>query len=761
MRPDPISRLYIDTTIFIVIGLIKNSRRWKLGGIYSNPNKSILYVLDEEQIGMSVFKTKSCYMIFLVIFLAIVLLCTEGCSRRQESLETVLPPKAKKVPKELTLHGHTRIDDYYWLKDRDNPEVIAYLEAENDYAEKAMAQTEDLQAMLVDEFTKIAELTDQPVPYSKGDYFYYERFDKGKQYPVYCRKKVTMEADEELMLDANLLAEGHDVFALAGLQVSPEQDILAYGVDTTGDRDFFTFYFKDLKTGELLSDVIPDAHRLTAWANDNRTLFYVKNNRMYSHYLGTDPSEDKFFLKDVSALYKSKSDKYILIFSVRYPFEWKGYLDASDPTGQINEIVPPKFGYQCLWLEHSRDKFYFINDGRLMEIPVGSTKLEDMSEVISHQDDINIEHFEVFKDHLVLWEKKNGATNLHIVSLIDGMEHYMDFGESIYSVSDGETRDFALRPFCNADFDSHILRYGYSSPTTPDSMYDYNMVTKKKILVSQEMVGPGFDPNNYQSERLWATAKDGTQIPISLVYRKGIKKKGGNPLLLDGYGMYGESEELDFSSFGLWLLDRGFILAIAHVRGGGELPNWHKEGMLLKKKNSFTDFIACARYLIDEGYTHPDRLFASGSSGGGLLMAGVITMAPELFKGVVIKVPLVDIITTAIDENRPGSYRELGNPHEKEYYEYMLSYGPYDNIEAREYPNILITAGFYDTHVYYWPAAKFTAKLRAMKTDRNRLLLKTHMKGGHGGAMFSGRLERFKEKAYEYAFLLDLAGIRE
>jgi oligopeptidase B len=720
-----------------------------------------MFFLNEarsERISMNILHTKSGYKLVFIVSLVSVFFLMGSCSRKQESLERVLPPIAKKVPEELTLHGHTRIDDYYWLKDRDNPEVISYLEAENDYAKKAMAHTEDLQAKLVEEFRKIAEQTDQPVPYKKGNYIYYERFDKGEQYPVYCRKKVTMEADEEVLIDANQLAEGHDVFALAEFQVSPEQDILAYGVDTTGDRDFFTFYFKDLKTGELLSDVIPDAHRLTAWANDNRTIYYVRNNRMYSHYLGTDPSEDKFFLEDVSALYKTKSDKYVLIFSVRYPYEWKGYLDASDPTGQINEIVPPKLGYQCIWLEHSGDKFYFLTDDRLMEIPVGSTKLEDESEIIFHQEDIIIDHFEVFKDHLVLWEKKNGATNLHIISLIDGMEHYMDFGESIYSVSDGQTRGLALRSLCNADFDSHILRYEYSSPTTPDSMYDYNMVTRKKMLVSQENMGPGFDPNDYQAEYLWTTAKDGTRIPISLVYRKGIKKDDRNPLLLDGYGMYGVSEELGFISNGLSLLNRGFIYAIAHVRGGGEFPSWHKEGMLLKKKNSFTDFITCARHLVDEGYTHPDRLFASGSSGGGLLIAGVITMAPEFFKGVIIEVPLLDIITKIIEA---GPSLELGNPNEKEYYEYMLSYAPYENVESREYPNILITAGFYDTHVYYWPAAKFTAKLRAMKTDLNLLLLNTNMKGGHGGAEFSGRLESFRERAFKYAFILDLAGIRK
>ncbi|NOR12415.1 MAG: hypothetical protein GQ545_04095, partial [Candidatus Aminicenantes bacterium] len=358
--------------------------------------------LDEERlkrIRLSILYTKSGYKIFLIIPLISAFFFTGSCSRRQESLERTIPPIAKKVPKELTLHGHTRIDDYYWLKDRDNPEVIAYLEAENDYAKKAMAHTEHLQAKLIEEFQNLVEQPNQHVTYRKGDYLYYERFDKDEQYPVYCRKKVTMEAEEELLLDANQLAEGHDVFALADFQVSPGQDILAYGVDTTGDRDFFTFYFKDLKTGELLSDVIPDVHRLTAWANDNKTIYYVRNNRMYSHFLGTDSSEDRFFLEDVSFLYKTKSDKYVLIFSDRYPFDWKGYLDAGDPTGQINEIVLPKLGFQCVWLEHSGDKFYFLHDNRLMEIPVGSVKLEDESEVIFSQKDVNIEHFEVFKDH--------------------------------------------------------------------------------------------------------------------------------------------------------------------------------------------------------------------------------------------------------------------------------------------------------------------------------------------------------------------------
>ena len=708
---------------------------------------------------MGVNHMKPWYLVLPIALLFFALFSMGACSRKHESHEAFMPPVAKKIPKELSLHGHTRIDDYYWLRDRDNPEVIAYLEAENDYEKKAMAHTERLQEKLIGEFQNLEEQPNQPVTYRKGDYLYYERFEKGKQYPIYCRKEVSIEADEEVLLDANQLAEGHDVFALADMQVSPGQGILAYGADTTGDRDFVTFYFKDLKTGEIFPDAIPDVHHLTAWANDNRTFFYIKNNNMYSHCLGTAQSDDKFWVGDVSFLMKTKSNKFILIFSIRYPYDWKGYLDADDVKGRISEIVPSEQGIQCGGLSHRGNKFYFCDDGRLMEFPVGSTNLDNEAEVVFSRGDVEVGPFEVFKDYLVLWEKKNGLTVLHIVSLMDGREHHLDFGESIWSVSSGQPYDLALRPFCNADFNGHILRYEYSSPTTPCSSYDYDMVTKKKTLVSQENMGSGFDPNNYQAERLWTTAEDGTRIPISIVYRKGIKKEGGNPLLLDGYGMYGVRRELKSSPFSLGLLNRGFIYAIAHVRGGGEFPSWHKEGRLFKKKNSFTDFIACARYLVNQGYTNPDRLFASGSSGGGLLIAGVITMAPELFKGVIMEVPFLDIITTIIDEDQ-GENIELGNPNEKEYYEYMRSYAPYENIETREYPNILITAGFHDTHVYYWPAAKFTAKLRAMKTDHNRLFLKTFMKGGHGGAQFSGRLESYREWAYKYAFLLDLAGIR-
>ena len=697
----------------------------------------------------------------LVFLVASLFICPSLTIAGATPQDHTKPPVARVTPKKLEKHGHVRIDNYYWLRERDDPEVIAYLDAENDYAKNSMAHTKHLQAKLIEEFQNVVDQPEQPVTYRRGDYLYFERFDEGKQYPVYCRKKGLMEIGEEILLDANQLAEGHEVFALADFQVSPGQDILAYGVDTTGDRDFFTFYFRDLNTGKLYPDVISDVHRLTAWANDNKTLYYVRDNRMYSHYLGDDPPEDKFLLEDVSFLYKTKSDKYVLAFSSRYGWDWKGYLDADDPTSQVNKIVPSSHGYQCLWPEHRGDKFYYLNDHRLMEVPVGSAKLEDESQLTLDQEDLYIQHFEVFKDYLVLWEKKKGATRCRIVAMADGRQHYLVFDEPIYSVSDGQPEGLALRSLCNGDFNSHTMIYAYSSPTIPQSVYEYNMVTRERTLVSQENMGPGFDPDNYQSERLWATAKDGTRIPLSLVYRKGIKKDGGNPLILDGYGMYGVGEELGFSPFALSLLNRGFICAIAHVRGGGEFAGWHKQGRLLKKENSFSDFIACAQYLVDQKYTHPDRLFARGESGGGLLVAGVITMAPEVFQGAVIKVPFLDIITTMIDEDQEANIRELGNPNDREYYEYMLSYAPYENIEPREYPSVLITAGFHDTHVYYWPAAKFAAKLRAMKKDDNRLLLKTYMKGGHGGASFSGRLESLRETAYEYAFILDLAGIRE
>jgi len=707
---------------------------------------------------MRTIHLKSGYMIFAVVLLSFALFFTVACSSKHESDEIVTPPAAKKMPVELTIHGHTRIDDYYWLRERENPEVVAYLEAENYYATKVMAHTEDLQEKLIEEFRQRETQENQPIPYWRGDYFYYERFDPGSEYPVYCRKKGSMEADEEIILDADRLAEGHDFFMLGPLRLSPKQDILAYGFVTTGNSDFLTVYLKDLKTGELLPEVIPEANPNVAWANDNRTLFYVKNNRAYSHRLGTDLSEDRLVLDEVSYLKKSKSDKYILIFSTLGPWIWRGYLDADDPMGQIYEIVRPEPGQSSFQLEHREEKFYFLSsyqvpNNRLMEIPVGSTRLEEASELVAPREDVDIEYLEVFKNYIVLQERKRGLIRIHVISLKDGEEHYINFGEPVYSVSIKEN---------DYNFNGTILRYGYSSMTTPKSNYEYNMETREKVLVSQQKIGLGFDSKNYRSERLWATAEDGTRIPISLVHREGLKKDGGNPLLLEGYGMYGSSQKAGFPLSELSLLDRGFIYAIAHVRGGRELgQRWHREGRLLNKKNSFTDFIACARYLINNGYTRPDRLFASGSSGGGLLMGGVVTMAPDLFKGVIIDVPYLDIISMILDPTLPYTvvhYDELGNPNNPEHYEYMLSYAPYDNIEAREYPNLLVTAGFLDTHVQYWPAAKFVAKLRARKTDQNLILLKTYMTAGH--ITTPGRLEQFRERAFKYAFLLDLAGIR-
>ena len=705
---------------------------------------------------MGVIHQKSGYMTLPVALFLFALIFTEACSSKQEANEALTPPVAKKIPMELSLHGHTRIDDYYWLKERDDPEVVAYLEAENEYVTHVMAHTKDLQSKLIEEFRQREEQENQPIPYRRGDYFYYERVEPGSDYPVYCRKKGSMEADEEIILDADQLAEGHDFFMLGPLRISPKQDILAYGCVTAANSHFITVYLKNLKTGELLPDVISEANPNVAWANDNGTLFYVKNNRAYCHRLGTDLSEDRFLIDEVSFLKKSKSDKYILIFSTLGT--WRGYVDADDPMGQVYEIVRSEPGVPWSFqLVHRGEKFYFLSrlqvpNARLMAIPVGSTSLKEGSELISLQEDVDIEYFEAFKNHIVLQEKKGGIIRIHVLSLKDGEEHYIDFGEPVYSVSI-KGNDY--------NFNSTIVRYEYSSMTTPKSIHDYNMETREKVLISQEKVGLGFDSRNYRSDRLWATAEDGTRIPISVVYREGLIRNGRNPLLLEGYGMYGSSKKSGFRLFELSLLDRGFIYAIAHVRGGGELgQRWHREGKLLNKKNSFTDFIACARYLIINGYTSPDRLFASGGSGGGLLMGGVITMAPDLFKGVIIDIPLLDIISMTLDPTYPYRivhYDELGNPNNPEHYEYMLSYAPYDNIESREYPNLLVSAGFLDTNVQYWPAAKFVAKLRAKKTGRNLILLKTYMERGHNTT--SGRSEQYKERALQYAFLLDLAGI--
>lgn len=676
------------------------------------------------------------------------------------------PPQAKVLPTTLEKHGHQRIDNYYWLNKRDNPEVLAYLTAENEYAKAAMAHREGLEEALFEEIRGRIKQTDLSVPYKLDDYFYYARFEEGKEYPLYCRKLRTLEADEELMLDVNVVAEGHEYCSVGGLAISFGQGILAYAVDTQGRR-IYTIRFKDLGSGELLPDMIPEVTGNLAWANDNRTLFYSKQDpatlrsfQIYRHSLGTEGGQDELVYEETdetfsASVFKTKSKRYLMITSHQTVSTEYRYLDANDPLGEFQVLVPRERDHEYA-VDHYQDAFYIrtnfrAKNFRLMTTTVGKPAKEHWQEMIPHREDVLLESFELFQDYLVVEERKRGLIQLRVLPWKGGDEHYLDFGEPTYFASLGE----------NPEFNTPLLRFVYTSMTTPNSVFDYNMATREKTLLKQEEVLGGFDTTHYQTERLWASARDGMQVPISLVYRKGLGKNGKNPLLLYGYGAYGASMDASFSSSRISLLDRGFVFAIAHVRGGEELGReWYERGKLLNKKNTFADFIDCAEYLLQEGYTNQERLFAMGGSAGGLLMGAVVNMRPDLFKGVVAQVPFVDVVTTMLDSNIPlttGEYDEWGDPNQSDYYQYILSYSPHDNVQAKAYPHLLVTAGLHDSQVQYWEPAKWVAKLRAIKTDENLVLLKTTMEAGHGG--LSGRFRRFKELAFIYAFLLDLAGI--
>ncbi|GIW53441.1 MAG: oligopeptidase B [Gemmatimonadales bacterium] len=679
------------------------------------------------------------------------------------------PPVAKAVPFKLEKHGHVRIDPYYWLRERENPEVLAYLRAENQYTEAVMAHTEKLQQQLFEEIRARMKESDISAPVPDGGYLYYTRYEAGKDYPIYARRRGSMEAPEEVLLDVNQLAEGHGFFAVMGFQVSPHQDLLAFAVDTVGRR-ISTLRFKNLATGEFLEDVIPNVTGNVAWANDNRTVFYTRQHpttlrwyRIYRHVLGTDPSSDALVYEERDStfntrIFRTRSGKFLMIRSSQTLADEYRFLEADRPGGQFRVLLPRERGHEYE-ADHAGDWFYIrTNHGaanfRLVRLPVnaaGRVDKDAWEEVIPHREDVLLEGFTLFRDHLVLTERRNGLRRLRIRAYDGSGDHYLDFGEPAYTVSVG----------ANREFDTRLLRYEYNSLTTPPSSYDYDMVTRERRLVKREEVLGGFDPANYVSERLYARARDGIAVPVSIVYRKGLEKNGDNPLLLYGYGSYGSSVEPTFSALRLSLLDRGFVYAIAHVRGGQELGRqWYEDGKLLRKMNTFTDFIDVAEFLIEQRYTRPEKLFAQGGSAGGLLMGAVVNLRPDLFKGVVAQVPFVDVVTTMLDESIPlttNEYDEWGNPNDPEYYRYILAYSPYDNVERKAYPNLLVTTGLHDSQVQYWEPAKWVAKLRAMKTDHNRLILKTNFEAGHGGA--SGRYQRWRETAFIYAFILDLAGL--
>ncbi len=693
---------------------------------------------------------------------------TTACSAPEPRAALPEPPVAKVQPTRLEKHGDVRVDDYYWLKERENPEVIAYLEAENAYTQAVMAHTEPMQEQIFEEIVARIPEQDASVPYRKGDYLYYHRYVEGGEYPIYCRKKGSLEAPEEVLIDGNKEAEGHEFFALRGVDPSPDQTKLAYAVDTVGRR-LYSLRVRDLETGQDLAEAIPDVTPNHAWAADSRTLFYTRQHpetlrwyRIFRHRLQGDPASDVVVYEEPDEefnayVYKTKSERYIVIGSEQTLSSESRILEADRPEGEFRVFQPREENHEYS-IDHGADGFYIrtnwqARNFRLMKAEEGATGKASWSEVIPHRDDVLLTGFELFRDHLVVSEREAGLIHLRIRRLSDGEEHDLDFGEPAYLASIGD----------NLELDSNVLRFEYTSLTTPDSVFDYDMDDRTRTLLKEEPVLGGFEKRDYVTERLWATAQDGTKVPISIVYRKDFPRDGSRPLWLYGYGSYGASMNASFRSSRLSLLDRGFAFAIAHVRGGQEMGRqWYEDGKLLKKMNTFTDFVDCGRFLIEQGYTSADRLFAEGGSAGGLLMGAVTNLAPDLFRGVISHVPFVDVVTTMLDSDIPlttSEYDEWGNPNEKESYDYMLSYSPYDQLEAKAYPALLVTTSLHDSQVQYWEPAKYVAKLRVLKTDDNPLLLKTNMEAGHGGA--SGRFKRHHDTALAYAFAFDLLGIPE
>lgn len=677
------------------------------------------------------------------------------------SLSKLTPPVAESHPYVHSLHGDDRVDPYFWLRDRENPAVMAYLEAENAYTQARMQHTEALQAALYTEMLSRIQETDLSVPYRKDDFHYYTRTETGKSYPIHCRKHGSLEAPEEVLLDQNLLAEGHDYFRLGVFQVSPDHRLLAYAIDTTG-AELYTLHFLDLTTQSPLPETISETYYSFAWGNDSQTVFYTQVDaahrpfKLLRHRLGQNPSQDTLVYHEPDDAYflsvsKTRSEAYLLLTLSSKITSEVHYLAATDPLGTFQLMRPRCVGVEYQ-IEHHQDVFYIVTNEqalnfKLMKAPTATPTVEYWETVIPHRQDVLLRDVSAFADHLVIYERKAGLPTVRVRQLSTGDEHTISFPEPTYEVYES----------VNPEFHTHLLRFSYTSLVTPSSIYDYNLNTQERELKKETPVLGGYDRTQYRSERLHAIAPDGTAIPLSLVYKQGVEKTGKNPLLMTGYGSYGSIYPDAFSSNRLALLDRGVVLAIAHIRGGSELGRqWYEDGKFLNKKNTFTDFIACAEYLIQEQWTAPNFLAISGGSAGGLLIGAVINQRPELFKAAIAHVPFVDVVTTILDTSLPLSaleWEEWGNPNDKSFYDYMKSYSPYDNVEAKAYPALLITAGLNDPRVAYWEPAKWTAKLRSLKTDPNVLLLKTHLGAGHGGS--SGRYERLKEVAFEYAFLLD------
>ncbi len=694
-------------------------------------------------------------------------------SANAQFMKATAPVAAKKEHWRI-LHDDKVLDNYYWMYDYfgkgpDSTKVVDYLTAENNYLDEVMAGTKQFQTDLFAEMKNRIKEKDESVPVFKNGYFYYTRTENGKQYYKYCRKKGSLTAPEEILLDIDKLAEGHAYYSASGYEISEDNRYLAFGVDLVSRRQY-TIHVKDLQTGKLLPDAIENTQGDPCWANDNKTIFYTSKNpvtllseKIMRHTMGSDAKSDVLVYEETDksnyiGVGKSKNNKYIFIVSQATMSAEFRMIDAAKPNSTFT-VFTPRMKDVIYNVTPLADKFLILTNKddaknfKLMECPLNQTAASAWKEVIPVRADVLIQSIEEYKDFIVINERKDGLVKLRIRNLKDNSEHYLDFGEPAYSANFG----------ANPEYKSDILRYGYTSLTTPSSTFDYNMVTKEKTLKKQQEVLGGYDPKEYVTERLYATAKDGTKVPISLVYKKGFKKDGKAPLLLYGYGSYGASMDASFGSTRLSLLNRGFVYAIAHIRGGQEMGRlWYEDGKLMKKINTFTDFIDCGEFLVSEKYTSKPHLYAMGGSAGGLLMGAIINMAPEMWNGIIAQVPFVDVVNTMLDESIPlttNEFDEWGNPKNKDAYLYMKSYSPYENIERKRYPNMLVTTGLHDSQVQYFEPAKWVAKLREMKTDKNMLLLHTNMEFGHGGA--SGRFDYLKDLALNYAFLFTLEGIKK
>ncbi len=681
--------------------------------------------------------------------------------------QSAVPPIAKTEPKADTLFNDIRIDNYYWLRQRDNPDVMAYLEAENEYTDAKMKHTEDFQEKLYQEIIGRIQETDIDVPEKIDDYYYYKRTEEGKQYPFYCRKHGSLNADEEIFLDPNELAAGYEFYDIGSYSVSDDHNILAYAVDTSGAEEY-TIYFKDLKTDSNLDDKIINTDLQITWANDDSTVFYTtlddvrRSDKLWRHRLGNKQADDVMIFHEPDEAYyldisKTKSKNYLIMTLGAKITSEVYYLDANNPTGKFKIIAPRKHGMEYYVSEHDGQFIIRTNDNaenfKIVSVSTANPAKKNWRDFIAYDDSVMIDDFMLFKDYLVVFERQRGLQQIRVKAFNTMDDYQIDFPEPTYYIWNTG----------NLEYNTKLLRFTYTSLVTPRSVYDYDMSTRQRELKKRYAVLGGYEPDNYQSERIFAKADDGTMVPISLVYKKGLEKDGSHPMVIDAYGAYGISENPYFSSSRLSLLDRGFVWGIAHVRGGGEMGEyWYEDGKFLKKKNTFTDLIACAEYLIAEKYASAHKLIIWGGSAGGLTMGAATNMRPDLFYGVIADVPFVDVLNTMLDASIPltvAEYDEWGNPHNEDYYFYIKSYSPYDNVEAKPYPNMLIRAGLNDPRVQYWEPAKWTAKLRALKTDHNILLLKTNMGAGHMGA--SGRYDYYREVAFDYAWILDLFGIRE